>query len=83
VKKQVRTPAKKPVNAPLIVVGVLVVLVILGLLGKAFLRPRMPEAPPELQGRNRQAPEGGMMKSGGMVKSGQPSQRISPGKAPD
>lgn len=82
-KKPVKKPVKKQVHPVAVVIGVLVVVAILGLLGKVFLRPRTPEAPPELQGRSRQVPEGGMMKSGGMLKSGQPTQGMSPGKAPE
>jgi hypothetical protein len=81
VKKQVR---KKPsqVSTPLAIAIIVIVVVILGILGKVLLRPRMPAAPPELQGRSREAPAEGMMKSGGLVK-GQPRQGLAPGKAPE
>jgi len=81
-KKQVSTP-KKPVSTPLVVVVVLVLIVVLGLLGRVFLRPRMPETPPEFQGRNRQPPAEGMLKGGGMRRSGQPTRQMLPQKAPE
>lgn len=81
-KKQVRQ--KQPqFSTPVAIVIVVVVIVLLGILGKVFLRPRMPAAPPELQGRSREAPTGGMMKGGGMLKSGQATSGTVPSKAPD
>lgn len=66
---------------PLAIAIIVIVAVILGILGKVLIRPRMPAAPPELQGRSREKPAD-MMKGGGMVK-GQPRQGLVPGKAPE
>lgn len=79
-KRQVRKKSSQ-VSTPLAIAVIVIVVVILGILGRALIRPRMPAAPPELQGRSREKPES-MMKGGGMVK-GQPRQGLAPGKAPE
>ena len=74
--------SSKPVSTPLLVAVVVIVVVVVVILGKALLSPRLPDAPKEIQERDRTQPDS-MMKSGGKLKRGTPPQRLSPGKAPD
>ena len=72
----------KPVSIPLVVAVVVIIVLVVIFAGKAVLSPRLPEAPQEILERDRTKPDS-MMKGGGKLKSGTPSKKMSPGKAPD